>query len=165
MVCLERRRRPVIVSTLAAMKHLVVLTLILTGLVVGCGPRYGGGSFGSYANSDGASSTVVATQRDQSGRLLFAIAWTATNGGGSTSSSDRNLLTQIHGRPVHPSLDRHAVYSLQADGSLLELSLTDEQISTLFQEMQRADFHTSHSELWQKAVAPKLVRVEAIDGS
>jgi hypothetical protein len=148
--------------SLAAMKRLVLASLILVGLLIGCGPRFGGGSFGgSYGNADLETTTEVVTQCDRSGQLLFVIAWTARSGGGTTTRSQRNLLTKIHGRPVQPSLDRRAVYAFQTDGSLQEISLTEEQVAALFREMQATDFHTSHNQLWQKEVVPKLIRVEA----
>ena len=138
---------------------------MLVGLVVGCGPRFGGGSCASYGNADRESTTEVITQRDPDGHLLFVIAWTAKGGGGTTGYSDRNLLTRIHGHAVHPSLDHRGVYALQADGGLQSISLTDEQITALFREMESTGFHTSHSKLWQEAVAPHLSRVEADNGS
>ena len=147
------------------MTRLVLISVILAGLVTGCGPNYGGSSLGSYGNADRETATEVVTQRDPNGQLLFIIAWTAKHGGGSTSSSGRHLLTSIHGREVHPRLDRRAVYALQADGSLRPVALSDEQVTALFQEMEQAGFHTSHSELWQKAVAPGLIDVEATNGS
>jgi hypothetical protein len=143
----------------------IFISAILLGLLVGCGPKYGGGSFGSFGNADHETTTEVVTQRDPSGQLLFIIAWTAKHGGGSTSFSGRNVLTSIHGRAVHPSLDRRAVYALQADDSLRQIALSDEQVAALFREMDQAGFHTSHSEFWQKAVAPSLIRVEATNGS
>ncbi len=146
------------------MKRLVITSFMLFSLL-GCGPRFGGGSSGGYANSDQQTTTAVVTQRDQNGRLLFVIAWTAKQGVGTTEFSGRNLLTSIHGRPVHPSLERHAVHALQGDGSLEQIPLSDEHIASLFQEIEQAGFHTSHSELWQKVVAPHLTRVEATNGS
>lgn len=143
----------------------VLISIVLVGLVAGCGPRYGGGSSSSYGNADHQTTTEIVTQRDPNGQLLFVIAWTAKHGGGSTSFSGRNLLTSIHGREVRPSLDRRAVYALQADGSLRPVALSDEQVTALFQEMEQAGFHTSHSELWQKAVAPGLIDVEATNAS
>jgi hypothetical protein len=158
-----KRPRPAVAEpgSLAAMKRLALTSIIFVGLLVGCGPRFGGGSTGSYGNADLETTTEVVTQRDRSGQLLFVIAWTARSGGGTTTHSQRNLLTKIHGRPVQPSLDRRAVYAFQADGSLREISLTEEQVAALFREMQATDFHTSHSQLWQKEVVPKLIRVEA----
>jgi len=147
------------------MKRLVITSLVLASFVVGCRPRFGGGSSGSYGNADRETTTEVVTQRDPDGHLLFVIAWTAKNGGGSTSFSGRNLLTSIHGHTVHPSLERRAVYALQADGTLQQIPLTDEQITALFREMQDVGFHTSHSDIWQEAVAPHLIRVEATNGS
>jgi hypothetical protein len=139
--------------------------LVLTfALVAGC-QRYGGGYAGSYGNADRETTTEVVTQRDPHGALLFVIAWTAKHGGGTTSQSDRNLFTTIHGHAIHPNLQKRAVYSFQPDGSLKELPLREEQVAALFQEMQKADFHTSHSKLWQDEIAPQLVRVEAPDGS
>lgn len=66
--------------------------------------------------------------------------------------------------PCTRSLDHRAVYALQSDGTLREIPLTEEQITALFREMQEAGFHTAHSDLWQKAISPHLVRVEATDG-
>lgn len=146
------------------MKLLVIASFILASLIVGCGPKYVGGSHGSYGNADRESTTQVVTQRDPNGQLLFAIAWTAKGAGGSSASA-HNLLTHIHGHPVHPSLDHRAVYALQADSSLYQIPLTEEQIASLFREMQDTGFHTSHSELWQRAVVPHLIRVEATNGS
>jgi hypothetical protein len=143
------------------MTRLVLVLVVLAGLVAGCGRNYGGSSVDSYGNPDRETTTEVVRQRDPNGQLLFIIAWTAKHGGGSTSFSERNLLTNIHGREVHPRLDRRAVYALQADGSLRQVALSDEQIATLFQEMEQPGFHTSHSKLWQEAVAPSLMRVEA----
>jgi len=80
---------------------------------------------------------------------------------GSVSFSARNLLTNINGVEVHPNLNRRAVYALQTDGSLRSLALSDEQVTALFREMMQAGFHTSHSELWQKIVAPNLTDVPA----
>jgi len=148
-------------ESLAAMKRLVLASLVLVGLLVGCGPRFGGGSSGSYGNPDRQTTTEVVTQRDPNGQLLFAIAWTAKSGGGTITRSQRNLLTTIHGRTVYPSLARRAVYAFQTNGGLREIPLTQEQITTLFREMQATDFHTSHSQLWQKEVAPSLIKVEA----
>jgi hypothetical protein len=148
------------------MKRFVLTTLMLTlvGLAFGCKSRYSGGSFSSYANPDQDSTTCVITQRDSDGRLLFAIAWTSRHGGGG-STSQNGLLTQIHSRRIYPHLDRRAVYAFQPDGKIQDLHLTDEQISVLFREMEAAGFHTSHSEFWQKEVAPKLFSVEAGNGS
>lgn len=147
------------------MTRLFLISVVLVGLVAGCGPKYGGGSSSSYGNADHETTTEVETQRDPNGQLLFVIAWTAKHGGGRTSSSGRNLLTSIHGQEVRPSLDRRAVYALQADGSLRQIALSDDQVAALFQEMEQAGFHTSHSKLWQKSIAPSLIRVEATSGS
>jgi hypothetical protein len=146
------------------MKRLVIVSFMLVGLV-GCGPRFGGGSSGSYANADGETTTEVVTQRDQRGQLLFVVAWASKHGGGSTERSGRSLLTSIHGRAVHPNLERRAVYALQGDGSLRQISLSDGQIAQLFQEMERPGFHAAHSDFWQKAVAPQLIKVEVPSGS
>ncbi|HEU5070597.1 MAG TPA: hypothetical protein VFV96_09320 [Verrucomicrobiae bacterium] len=147
------------------MTRLILISAILVSLVAGCGTRFGGGSSASYGNADHETATEVLTQRDPTGQLLFVIAWTAEHGGGSTSFSDRNQLTSIHGHEVHPSFDRRAVYALQADGSLRQVALSDEQVATLFREMEQPGFHTSHSDLWQKAVAPHLIRVEPTNGT
>jgi hypothetical protein len=139
----------------------IALALVL---VAGC-QRYGGSSLASYANPDQQTTTAVVTQRDPQGSLLFLVAWTTKNGAGRTSSAQPNLVTEIHGHPIHPNLERHAVYALQPDNSLKEIPLTPEQATALFQEMQSTDFHTSHSKLWQSEVAPRLLRVEAPNGS
>lgn len=145
------------------MRHPVLASLVAV-LLMGCGPRFVGGSSASYGNADKQTTTQVVTQRDARGQLLFVIAWTAQGGGGSTSHSLDNLLKEIHGRPVNPSLERRAVYSLQTNGSLQEILLSPEQITALFGEMQTTNFHSSHSQLWQKEVAPKLNRVETGKG-
>src|SRR5215469_13270283 len=136
------------------MARFVLISIILAGLVAGCGRNYGGGSSASYGNADHVTTTEVVMQRDPNGRLLFVIAWTAKHGGGGTEFSGHNLLTSIHGREVHPRLDRRAVYALQGDDSLKEIALSEDQISALFREIAQTGFHTSHSTLWQKAVAP-----------
>ena len=141
------------------MRYIIPISIFLASLVVGCGPGYGGGSLSSYANTD-QSTTEVLTQRDSSGQLLFVVAWTAKHGGGGTGFSHRNLLTSIHGREVHPSLDRHAVYALQADGSLKLIPLSDQQVTSFFLEMDKSGFDVSDSELWQKMIVPNLVMVE-----
>lgn len=150
-----------VISILTIMRCYILVSFILMGLVAGCSPRFGGGSSSSYGNPDRETTTDVVTQRDPNGQLLFVIAWTAKHGGGSTSFSSRNIVTSIHGQAIHPSLDRRAVYALQADGSLRQVSLSDEQITTLFREMELPGFHTSYSDLWQKSIAPGLIRVEA----
>ena len=99
------------------------------------------------------------SQRDGSGGLFFVIAWIADRPGGGSTTQD-GLLTEIYGRPVHPSLDHRAVYALQPDGSLQELPLTEEEITQLFREMKSEDFHPLRHELWQREIAPKLRRVE-----
>jgi hypothetical protein len=141
-----------------------IFIALALALFAGC-QRYGGGSFGAYGNADHETTTEVLTQRDPQGSLLFVIAWTAKHGGGAMSQSSRNLLTTIHGHAIHPSLEKRAVYAFQPDGTLTELPLKEEQVTALFQEMQKADFHTSHSKLWQDEIAPRLVRVEAPNGS
>jgi hypothetical protein len=146
------------------MKRHVLTLLVFAGLLAGCGQRFGGGSFSSYGNADKETTTEVVTQRDPKGQLLFVIAWTARSGGGRSTRSQRNLITKIHGLPVYPSLDRRAVYAFQTNGVLQEISLTQEQIANLFGEMEATDFHTSHSQIWQKEIAPKLIRAEASDG-
>lgn len=146
------------------MTRLILIAAFSLVLATGCGPGYGGGSCGSYADADKETSTAVATQRDPNGRLLFVVAWTAKQGSGSAAYSRRNLLTKIHDRPVHPSLERRTVYALKLDGSLQAIPLSDEHVAMLFREMQQSDFHTSHSELWQKMIAPHLIRVEARNG-
>jgi hypothetical protein len=143
------------------MNRLVIISIALTGFLVGCGPRYRVGSVDSYGNADRETVTEVVRQRDPDGHLLFLIAWTAKNGGGKTSFSDRNLLTSIHGHKVYPSLDHRAVYALQADGTLQKIPLSDEELATLFREMEDINFHTSHNDIWQKMVTPHLIRVEA----
>ena len=143
------------------MARFLLISAILVGMIAGCGRNYGGGSSVSYGNADHQTTTEVVMQRDPNGRLLFIIAWIAKHGGGGTQYSRRNLLTSIHGREVHPHLDRRAVYALQVDGSLRQVALSDEKIAALFREIAQTGFHTSHSELWQKAVAPSLISVEA----
>jgi hypothetical protein len=145
------------------MKHLLVAALLI--FVAGCqrGPMFGGSSCGSYGNADRKTTTVVVTQRDPQRHLLFVIAWTAKRGGGTTSCSDHNLLTSIDGHSVNPSLDKPAVYALRSDYSLKQIPLTKQQIVRLFSEIEDADFHTSHSELWQKEIAPHLAQVELDD--
>lgn len=167
-LCGLRRTRAVIErQVVSTMKPVVIIAIYLLAFVASCNraPTFVGGSSGSYGNPDRESTTELVTQRDPHGQLLFVIAWTATHGGGSTRHSERNLLTQIHGRAVHPSLDQRAVYSLQTDGSLHQIPLTDKQINALFREMQEPSFHTSHSELWQNVIAPSLIRVEPTYGN
>jgi hypothetical protein len=106
----------------------------------------------------------VVTQRDAQQNLLFVIAWTAERGGASASWSEQNLLTSIHGRPLRPSLGKKALYALQPDHSLSEVAISEADLGALLNEMQKEGFHTSHSELWQKQVAPKLSKVEAGGG-
>jgi hypothetical protein len=99
------------------------------------------------------------SQRDRDGQLFFVITWIASRPGFASARQD-GLLTEIYGRPVHPRLDRRAVYALQPDGSLHEIPLTEEQIARLFREMKSDDFHPLDNELWQREIAPKLRRVE-----
>lgn len=99
------------------------------------------------------------SQRDRDGHLFFVIAWIANQPGGGSASRD-GLLTEIYGRPIHPSLDHRAVYALQLDGSLQEIPLTEEHIARLFREMKSDDFHPLRNELWQREIAPMLRRVE-----
>lgn len=147
------------------MKRLPIIVFILVSLAVGCGPRFGGAVSSSYANADQETTTEVVAQRDLDGQFLFVIAWTAKHGGGNRHFSGRNLLTSIHGHPVHPSLEQHSVYTLQPDGTLRQIPISVQQVSTLFREIQASDFHPSHSDLWQKEIAPHLARVEATNGS
>jgi hypothetical protein len=149
------------------MKWLLISTLLLAALlaVYNLRPSFVGGSLADYANADHVTTTAIATQRDQQGHLLFVIAWTAKHGAGSVTHSGRNLLTAIHGHPIHPSLDKRAVYGLQLDYSLKQIPLTEEQTGTLLREMQNADFHTSHNGLWQKEIAPHLAQVETQGGN
>jgi hypothetical protein len=141
----------------------IIITLVLA-LVLGC-QRYGGGSSRSYANPDKLTSTEVVIQHDQMTNPIFVIAWTDSHGGGKESWSGRNLLTSIHGHYIHPSLDKQAVYALQSDHTVREIPLNQEQIAKLFDEIQQPDFHTSHSKLWQKEIAPRLITVEAPGGN
>jgi hypothetical protein len=141
----------------------IALVLALAG-VAGC-QRYGGSSLGSYGNPDRSSVTAVLTQRDPHGSFLFVVAWTATNSVGTVLHGARDLVTEINGRPIHPDLQKRAVYAFQPDGSLKEIPLAKEQITALFQEMQNTNFHTSHSRLWQEAVSPRLLKVEVTGGS
>ena len=141
---------------------LVILTMSSDG---GRGrPRYGGGSLASYGNPDRRTTTCVVTQHDARQNLLLVIAWTAERGGGSTSRSGQNLLVSIHERPVRPSLKKKALYALQPDYTLREILMTEPDRRALFDELQKEGFHTSHSALWQKQVAPKLSKVEAVGG-
>jgi hypothetical protein len=96
--------------------------------------------------------------------LFFVIAWIADRPGGGSAIRD-GLLTEIYGRPVHPSLDHRAVYALQPDGRLQEIPLPEDQIARLFREMKSDDFHPLRNELWQREIAPKLIRVEEVNGS
>jgi hypothetical protein len=124
---------------------------------------YGGGSSGSYGKPDRQTQTCVVTQLDPQQKLLFVIAWTAERAG-TSSRSGQNLLTAIHGHPVSPSTSRRALYALQADHTLNEIPLSEADLKSLFDEMQKHGFHTTHSEVWQKRVAPNLAKVESPGG-
>jgi uncharacterized lipoprotein YajG len=113
----------------AAMRTLYIALALV--LVAGC-QRYDGSSLTSYGNPDLQTTTAVVTQRDPQGSMLFVVAWTARNGAGTTSSSQRNLITEIHGHPIHPNLERHTVYALQPDNSLREIPLTAQQTTALY---------------------------------
>ena len=141
------------------MRHLLPAILIIAVAMCGCRPHFEGCSGSTYPSPDNKSTTLLMSQRDGSGDLFFVIAWIADRPGGGSASQD-GLLTEIYGRPVHPSLDHRAVYALQPDGSLQELPLTEGQIMQLFREMKSEDFHPLRHELWQREIAPKLRRVE-----
>lgn len=143
------------------MRHLLpaILVIVIAAVVCGCRPQFEGCSGSTYPSPDNKSTTLLMSQRDGSGHLFFVIAWIADRPGGGSASKD-GLLTEIYGRPVHPSLDHRAVYALQPDGSLQELPLTEEQLIQLFREMKSEDFDPMRHELWQREIAPKLRRVE-----
>jgi hypothetical protein len=147
------------------MKQLLLLTVLVL-LTTSCDRRavYGGSSLAGYENGDQRTRTGVITQRDPQKRLLFVIGWTAQGVVGRSSSSEVNFVTSIHGHAVHPDPGKHAVYALQPDYSLRELPLSEGDVRALFAEMEVEGFHTSHSELWHKQIAPKLANVEAGDG-
>jgi hypothetical protein len=147
------------------MKRFVVSTSILIGLVAGCGPKLGSSRSSSYGSTGGQTTTETVAQRSRNGNLICVIAWTAKHGGGSTTYSEGNRLTKIHNHPVHPRFDRRAVYAFQPDGSLKPIPLTEGQVNSLFREMQDDSFEPSRNELWQKAIVPHLVIVEATNGS
>lgn len=151
------------------MKQIILIALLLVVVSVSCDRApvrtvYGGGSSGSYSNPDRQTTTCVVTQLDPQQKLLFVVAWTAERGGGTSSRSEQNLLTTIHGHPVTPSTSKRALYALQPDHTLREIPLSEPDLKALFDEMQKEGFHTSHSELWQKQVAPNLTKVESPSG-
>jgi hypothetical protein len=141
------------------MKHVIPAILLIAVAVCGCRSQFEGGSGYTYPDPDNKSTTLLMSQRDGDGQLFFVIAWIASQPGGSSARRD-GLLTEIYDRPVHPRLDRRAVYALQPDGSLQEIPLTEEQIARIFLEMKSDDFHPLGNELWQREIAPKLRRVE-----
>jgi hypothetical protein len=151
----------------ATMKQFVLVTLLPVILVAGCsfGPEFGGGTSASYGNADKETVTVVVTQRDPQRDLLFAITWKARHGAGGMSYSSNNLLSAINGHSVRPRVDQRGVYALQPDHSLKPIPLTEQQMKALFRELENGAFHTSHSELWQKQIAPHLVIVESAAGT
>ena len=146
------------------MRHLLPAILIIAVAMCGCRPQFEGCSGSTYPSPDNKSTTLLMSQRDRSGHLFFVIAWIADRPGGGSAIRD-GLLTEIYGRPVHPSLDHRAVYALQPDGRLQEIPLPEDQIARLFREMKSDDFHPLRNELWQREIAPKLIRVEEVNGS
>ena len=153
------------------MKRLLVSTLLVfvalgcdRGPVAPVAPVPGGGSAGSYSHPDRRTSTCVVKQRDTQQNLLFVIAWTTERDSVSASWSEQNLLTSIHGRPVRPRLGKKALYALQPNYTLSEVAMSEADLGALFNDMGKEGFHASHSELWQKQVAPKLSKVDASGG-
>jgi len=137
--------------------------------------RYGGNIIGAAAIQESTVQACFVFQFDtyqerfdaSKRRPLFAIVWQATRVG-TTSSSDRGLVNSIHMHPIAPSRKHKAVYCLQPDYSLKALSLTNDEIDTLFalvssDSSTTSGMHLTFNSIWQQKVQPFLKVVEPLE--
>ena len=119
-------------------------TLLIIGAVSDGCTRYGGGAVGSEAISDNSTKHICYAYQlpppssTSPSTPVFLVLWLAKQAGSATTGPN-NLLTEIHGHPISPDLDRKAVYALQPDYSLRELALTPAEIEHLFSNRREAE--------------------------
>ncbi|MGO8750081.1 MAG: hypothetical protein ACLQNE_29395 [Thermoguttaceae bacterium] len=124
--------------------HIMALSMIVFGgaTLGGCSPKGGGITVGSEAIPKSTEQVCYAFQLSPIGnsaprtRYLFGVLWLAKQAGSAGGAN--NLLTEIHRHPISPDLSKKAVYALQPDYSLKELSLTPAEIDQLFSNVQKA---------------------------
>jgi hypothetical protein len=119
----------------------VLLTLVLSGVALaGCSPKGGVATAGSEGMSDNGEIDYVYQLPPPSSTSpetpLFLVLWLGKQGtrGGTVGGSTM----EVHGHPISPELDKKAVYALQPDYSLRELSLTPAEIDDLLSNRQEA---------------------------
>jgi len=153
--------------------HITALSmLVFIGATLGgCSPKYSGGG-GSEAISGSTEQICYEYQlpppSSTSPRTpLFVVLWLAKKAGW-TSMGPYGLL-KIHGHPISPDLNKKAVYALQPDYSLKELSLTPAEIDQLFSHMQDAQVsrmqgrRLQDDEVFKTKVVSQLKNVESPD--
>jgi hypothetical protein len=147
-------------------------TLVIGAVLSGCS-RYGGVTSGVETVSHGTDLICYAYQLPPSTsgtpkRPVYLIVWLAKLAG-STTVGPGNLLTGIHGHPISVNPDKKAVYALQPDYSLKELSLTPAEIDDLLSNREEAQASMMHDKppklleavgVFKEKVFPQLKYVE-----
>jgi len=158
-------------------QHMIALSMLaIVGTTLpGCSPKGGGVTHGSEAISKSNSKFCYAYQlpppgSPSPGTPLYVVLWRAKQGG--FAGGPHNLLTQIHGHPVLADLDRKAVYALQPDYSLKELSLTPVEVNQVLSNLREAKVsmmqdtpvtRLQDDEVFRTKVASQLANVETPD--
>jgi hypothetical protein len=120
-------------------------------------PKYGGGSSSSEAISNSTDHLCYAIQHwnllggtsDVNDDYRFVVLWRAKRVGGMTNV-ENGLVTTINHHPISADVHRRAVYALQPDYSLKELSLTPAEIDQLFSSLREARDSKAEQEMMQR---------------
>ena len=151
------------------------MLVLISATLGGCSPKGGVATTGSEAISDSTSEICYVYQLPPPGSKsaetpLFLVLWLGKQGNKGGSVSGPNIA--IHGHPISADLDKKAVYALQPDYSLKELSLTPAEIDQLISNRQEAQASMMQStpvrrlqddDLFKAKVFPQLKNVEMPD--
>ena len=147
---------------------LLILVMIFPGCMMVEQERYAGAISGSAAIAGDYSKQYAyvfqfnvyhGIYNEGKRKPLFAVFWIKSNGAESSITSDnRNLIKEINGHLIAPSLSQKAIYALQPDYHLQEIPLQKEEIDYLFEALRSGNLVQSKN--WQSTVVPKLQLVD-----
>jgi hypothetical protein len=128
-------------------------------------PRWAGSSGGRAIPGDFTNMLHYELQGDlftepwdeSKARPLFVILWIGA--GGATSSHDwDNRLTEISGHRLRLSFTNRAVYALQPDYSVRDLSISESDLSSILDAIAKGT--AIEGDLWTNSLVPRLCVVQ-----
>jgi len=148
------------------MKRIALLTAAASlGLVLGCGGGQitggaGAWTLGSETPVEGGSRVWYVIQYadvERGGTLdvLFAVVWRGGPGATAEGNSE-GMISTINGQDVRPNFTRSAIYALEPEYSLNEITMSEEERERLLDRITGPDGPFTDDPLWLEAVEPAL---------